>query len=266
MGQDRADCESNASVGNQPRSALLRGALGGLVATGAMSAVMVAGDCLGLMGEQPPKEITAAALQKAGADDPTGSAGVLAPVAHVGFGAAAGATYSLLRKLALSVPSVPLGIGFGLAVYGISYKGWIPALAIMPRPSATDGADRPSCWPPTSSTAWSSGGSTRALADDLRTLGVRSGDIPFTVGWTSGNRRTSGMRSRAVANERIQYKHGGDSDVTCQLDRDGEARRLTGRCNATNEPEASASMTSADSYAPATERQRAVTREGDLDD
>ncbi len=126
-------------MGNLQATGLLRGALGGIVATGAMSAVMVAGDRLGLMGEQPPTKITAAALQKAGVDDPSGVAAVIAPLAHLGFGAAVGATYGLLRRIVPSVPSVPLGIGFGLAVYVTSYKGWIPALGIMPPPER----DRP---------------------------------------------------------------------------------------------------------------------------
>ena len=51
---------------NVPPSSRARAA--GSVATVAMSAVMVAGDRAGLMGEQPPKAVARSALREAGVD------------------------------------------------------------------------------------------------------------------------------------------------------------------------------------------------------
>ncbi|MEA2518091.1 MAG: hypothetical protein QOF49_171, partial [Chloroflexota bacterium] len=117
-------------------------AAGVAVATVAMSAVMVAGDRMGLMGEQPPTAVTRAALGGVGADDPPGTADLIAPVAHLGFGATAGVVYGLTRRLFPRVPGVALGPMFGLGVWAVSYKGWIPALGILPQPD-DDRPDRP---------------------------------------------------------------------------------------------------------------------------
>jgi len=115
-------------------SALIDGATGGAVATVAMSAVMIAGDRTGLMGEQPPTAITRFALDEAGVERPAVAASLIAPLSHLFFGAVGGAAFGLLRRLVPGVPGGLLGVGFGLAVWAISYKGWIPALGILPPP------------------------------------------------------------------------------------------------------------------------------------
>ena len=120
-------------------SALIDGATGGAIATVAMSAVMIAGDRTGLMGEQPPTTITRFALREAGVDRPSAAASLIAPFTHLGFGALGGAVFGLLRRLVPGVPGGLLGVSFGLAVWAVSYKGWIPALGILPPP----GDDRP---------------------------------------------------------------------------------------------------------------------------
>lgn len=115
-------------------SALATGATGGAIATVAMSAIMVAGDRMGLMGEQPPMAITRAALVDAGVDRPSAPARLIAPLAHLAFGATAGLIYGLIRRLVPRVPGGLLGLMFGLGVWVVSYRGWIPAMGILPQP------------------------------------------------------------------------------------------------------------------------------------
>jgi hypothetical protein len=109
-------------------------AVGGVIATAAMSAVMIAGDRAGLLGEPPPVAVTRSALRGAGVERPSRAAGMLAPVAHLWFGAQGGVAFGILRRLVPRVPGVILGPLFALGVYGVSYKGWIPALGILPPP------------------------------------------------------------------------------------------------------------------------------------
>jgi len=120
-------------------TALLDGAAAGSVATVVMSAVMLAGDRAGLMGEQPPKAIVRSALQEAGVDRPSDTAALLAPVAHLGFGAGAGVVFSGLRRLIPGAPGPLLGVLYALGVWVVSYKGWVPALGMLPPPEE----DRP---------------------------------------------------------------------------------------------------------------------------
>jgi hypothetical protein len=121
---------------------LLASAAEGVIATGAMSAVMIAGDRLGMMGEQPPVAIARTALREAGVDRRAGLASVVAPVAHLAFGAAGAMAYGLLRQLVPRVSRISLGVAFGLAVWAVSYEGWIPALRILP-PAEDDRRGRP---------------------------------------------------------------------------------------------------------------------------
>jgi hypothetical protein len=109
-------------------------AASGAIATAAMSAVMIVGDRVGLLGEPPPVAITRTALRGAGVERPSGTAGLLAPMAHLLFGVQGGIAFGLLRRLVPGVPGVLLGPIFALGVYGFSYKGWIPALGILPPP------------------------------------------------------------------------------------------------------------------------------------
>jgi hypothetical protein len=106
-----------------------------------MSAVMLAGQKLGLMGGQPPELITAAALDSSGVhdrDEETQDA--LSTAAHFAFGMAAGSVFVLLhRRLRLPIPPVLQGIIYGSLVWAAAYKGVIPAIGIMPEPER----DRP---------------------------------------------------------------------------------------------------------------------------
>ncbi len=111
---------------------LIEGMKDGAIATAAMSAVMVAGDKAGFLGEPPPTTITREALRDADADHPATIA-IVAPAAHLAFGALGGALFVVLRRL-LPGPGWLLGILYGLAIWAVSYRGWIPALGILPPP------------------------------------------------------------------------------------------------------------------------------------
>jgi hypothetical protein len=112
----------------------LADAANGAIATVAMSAVMIAGDRAGLLGEPPPTTVTRAALREAGVERPSDAAGLMAPLAHLWFGAQGGVVFGVIRRLLPGVPGAILGVSFGLGVYGVSYKGWIPSLGILPPP------------------------------------------------------------------------------------------------------------------------------------
>lgn len=124
-----------------------RGLAGGVVATVAMSAVMLGAQKLGLLGTMPPRKITDAMLGAVGlrgrASKPARRA--LATLNHLAFGGVCGAlfgvTYDVWRVRAPSTADVrghraPLvaGLAFGTAIWAVSYAGWVPALRIMPVP------------------------------------------------------------------------------------------------------------------------------------
>jgi uncharacterized membrane protein YagU involved in acid resistance len=109
----------------------MRGAVAGTVATGLMSGVMLGASRLGITGELPPKKIASKLLDRGGFDPSEGQRNALASLLHVAFGAGAGAAFGVVAPR-VSVPTLPLGIAYGAAIWGVSYMGWVPALGIMP--------------------------------------------------------------------------------------------------------------------------------------
>jgi hypothetical protein len=120
---------------------LLGGGVSGALATVVMSGVMFAAKRAGLMGEMPPEKITARFLDRLGwRSRNLQTQDALASLAHVGFGAAGGSIFGALeRGLRIPAPPVVAGMVFGACVWFVSYKGWVPALGIMPPPER----DRP---------------------------------------------------------------------------------------------------------------------------
>lgn len=109
------------------------GALGGGLATVAMSAVMFAAKAAGLMGDMPPEKITAKALDKAGLDRHPAVQHALASAFHVAFGAGAGVMYAVVDdRLRPPGPGAVKGAAYGTAIWSVSYLGWVPMLGIMP--------------------------------------------------------------------------------------------------------------------------------------
>lgn len=125
--------------------AMLDGAIGGVAGTATMSAVMLAAGKFGVMGEQPPKRIAEATLEAVGVHHPQDETQVaLASFAHVGFGAVTGALFAVLhRRLQLPLSEPLHGMVFATLVWGLTYKGVIPQLGIMPPPERDRPATRP---------------------------------------------------------------------------------------------------------------------------
>jgi hypothetical protein len=123
----------------QPFRDLLAGGRAGLVATAAMSLLMLAAQRAGLTGTLPPRKVADwAARQMPTSDRPHGEdRQALAGLSHFFFGASAGALYGLatsgLRRIWISAAP---GVLYATGVYLVSYLGWMPALNIMP--SASD--------------------------------------------------------------------------------------------------------------------------------
>jgi hypothetical protein len=124
--------------------AILNGAIGGGMATAAMSALMLTAQHLGLMGKQPPEAITEAALDAGGARHrDEGTENALASALHFAFGMGVGALFGLLRRhLSKDVPAAIDGIVLASFVWVSSYEGWVPALGILP-PASEDRPGRP---------------------------------------------------------------------------------------------------------------------------
>ena len=123
----------------------LSGAIAGLGATAVMSAAMLAARSAGLTRTLPPARIAEVAIEEAthrpAQED---ERRVVASAAHLGFGAAGGAAFGIIRQAAGirgPVASVVTALAFANVVYVVSYQGWVPALRIMP-PASRDEAGR----------------------------------------------------------------------------------------------------------------------------
>lgn len=113
---------------------LLSGAADGAAATLAMSGAMLVAQRAGAIGELPPRTIMAFALRRArGLPARRREKDALGALSHVAFGAAAGALFE--AALGRRTRAAPLaGAAFGVAVWLVSYAGWVPALGILPPP------------------------------------------------------------------------------------------------------------------------------------
>jgi len=116
------------------KSRLLIGALAGATATVPMTAFLSAVHRVMPPQEQyplPPREIVAELAEESGlrrtlTPDQEYAAAVLC---HYGYGSAAGALYGALTPPGGSTPA--RGAAFGLALWAVSYLGWLPALGIL---------------------------------------------------------------------------------------------------------------------------------------
>ncbi|HEV2767694.1 MAG TPA: DUF6789 family protein [Acidimicrobiales bacterium] len=121
---------------------VLEGAVAGAVATGAMSVPMLIAQRQGSMGTQPPERVVEEAESETGRTLSEREENLAASLAHLGFGVGSGALFAVVhRALRLPVPTVVQGTGFAVAVWALSYKGWIPRLGVLPPPEG-DRSDR----------------------------------------------------------------------------------------------------------------------------
>ncbi len=117
--------------------AIVRGALGGLVGTAAMSAAMAADRALGWMtGEVPPRKIARRAEEAVGIAQhlPRPAFEASWVVQHFAYGAAAGAVYECLGRKAGRREPMPAGPAYGAAVWAASYGGAMPLVGLYPPP------------------------------------------------------------------------------------------------------------------------------------
>lgn len=116
---------------------LLLGVVSGTIATLPMSAFMLLAQRAGWLTEQAPERITELTIERVtNRDAQGGSLDAWTAVAHLTFGAAAGAVFAvLLAERPLRAATVaPWGAGFGTLVWLVSYWSVLPALDLMPPP------------------------------------------------------------------------------------------------------------------------------------
>ena len=101
------------------------GGLAGLLATGAMSGLLVAADVTGVMNYEPPGKI----IDKFFPRLPLPLRDGAAVLAHFGYGVAGGCLYALTRRKQ-STPGA--GLAYGALVWAAGYEGWLPAMGILP--------------------------------------------------------------------------------------------------------------------------------------
>jgi hypothetical protein len=120
---------------------LAAGAVAGTMATVAMSTLMLTAQRAGLLGEQPPRKLSDAALDAVAdgrADERTRRLGT--SIVHLGIGATAAALHQVGRGLAgRPNPAALWGGAFGAVFWAFNYGFVAPAFGIMPRPDK----DRP---------------------------------------------------------------------------------------------------------------------------
>ncbi|MDQ4045331.1 MAG: DUF1440 domain-containing protein [Chloroflexota bacterium] len=112
------------------------GGVAGLVATAPMTVVMLALHRLLPAREQyplPPEEITGILMDRAGAGDPRDreQRWPLTLLTHFGFGAVSGVGLAFVGSWTRHSPTA-IGVLYSLAVWAISYLGWLPAAKILP--------------------------------------------------------------------------------------------------------------------------------------
>jgi NAD(P)-dependent dehydrogenase (short-subunit alcohol dehydrogenase family) len=173
---------------------LFTGAAAGIVATGAMSLLMLAAKSLGALGEPPPRRLTRRLLSPLGALRPRGRAlNAAALAAHFAYGASVGSVFSLLPRR-LTTPSG--GALFGLGVWGLNYALALPELGLMP-PPRRDRLGRPT----TMIAAHLAYGAT--LGAVQRALAPLEGELEGKVVVVCGGSRGLG---RALAHELVRQK------------------------------------------------------------
>ncbi len=122
---------------------ILCGALGGALATAMLNAVVVAARSLGLFQAPTPLQPASCAEDADPGDQAplplAFQAGWLS--AHVLYGMGCGVLFSLfsryaVRPLAPRVAGLPLGVGFGLVIWGASARGLLPEMRLSVWPGA----------------------------------------------------------------------------------------------------------------------------------
>ncbi len=110
------------------------GAVAGIGATVAMTAVMKLTQSAGAMGELPPQKIVKAMFKALGLPRSKNAITIATAAAHLGFGAFLGAAIGVLREARVVDPGKASAMKLATLVWAAAYQGAVPALGIMPRP------------------------------------------------------------------------------------------------------------------------------------
>jgi len=117
----------------------LRGAIAGAGATAIMSIVMMASERVGLMGRHPPERIAEHGLEASDEAPDERAVKAVGAVAHFAFGTAGGAAFGVIAGARDPGTAQRLAVPWAIAIWLVSYFGWIPAMHVLPPPSE----DRP---------------------------------------------------------------------------------------------------------------------------
>lgn len=112
------------------------GAAAGAVATVVMTFEMALAKRAGLLGEPPPYKLTRRIFTVLGHRPRGRELHAATAAAHIAYGAAAGMAYAALPP---RLRGRATGTAFGVALWAVSYMGWIPKIGLMRSPSR----DRP---------------------------------------------------------------------------------------------------------------------------
>lgn len=113
------------------------GAVAGIVATLAMSVVMLPAQWLGLLGTEPPRRISDRIFNAtgSGARAPEAHRRVGTALIHLGIGSVGGALFGIGRLLSRRRGRAPIvGLGFGSALWGVNYIVAAPMLKLFQPP------------------------------------------------------------------------------------------------------------------------------------
>jgi hypothetical protein len=109
-----------------------RGAVAGVYASVLMSGVLHAGRRWGSFAKQPPILIVRTVLA-GGPAQALPAEGLLAALAHLGYGGSWGALFALLtRRHPMTDPLS--GMQYALLLWLVGYAGWVPAIGATPLP------------------------------------------------------------------------------------------------------------------------------------
>jgi hypothetical protein len=153
---------------------LATGAIAGTIATAVMSTLMLTAQRAGLLGEQPPRKLSDAVIDRVASghvDERTRRLGTA--LVHLGIGATAAALHQWGRRLAdRPRPAAVWGGVFGAVFWALNYGFVAPAIRIMPRPDH----DRPGRAPVmlAANVLW--GAVSAILGDRLARIPARSRD------------------------------------------------------------------------------------------
>lgn len=123
----------NGRMTARPSRKMLRGAVAGLVATVAMTAIIFVGQGLHLLHTPPPETVTRNVSRRVGIDLPRRRpvVGIAWAPAHGLYGAGCGALFAAIRS---RLPSSRwlAGVLFGESVWAVSYLGYLPVADLYP--------------------------------------------------------------------------------------------------------------------------------------